>query len=258
VFRYTFPPELAIPAAAQGSYAVGLEGYLVVSGARVPAFAPVAYIAVTDSEPAPRRSVVSSAACDRCHGELRAHGGGRTNPDYCAMCHNPGLTNSGRVARLEGATVVAESLDFKVMIHRIHRGEDRARDYILGGFPAPSRANPAGTPVAFGPYPGDLRDCESCHDSGTYGLPSAATPSTYERLTCTEPPADDGDEYCDIRDSTSWQVPPIAAVCTSCHDAEATAAHAEVMTSTAGVESCATCHGPGSAFDMAAAHALTP
>jgi OmcA/MtrC family decaheme c-type cytochrome len=149
------------------------------------------------------------------------------------------------------------------MIHKIHRGEDLAqKPYILGGNPVPNRANPAGTPHDFAHlrYPGILRECASCHVAGSERLPLApgVRPSRLETHTCVEDPAADADAFCDAREVTARYLRPETAVCTSCHDAPATVAHAEVMTTAMGRESCATCHAPGSAFDPARFHTLDP
>lgn len=262
VFRYVFPASAALPGDAQGTYAMGLEGYVLVQGTRYAAFAPVAYLAVTDAVPVARRTVVSADRCNACHGELRAHGDTRTNPAYCVLCHHAGSTNDERVARLEGQAVMAQSLDFKVMIHAIHRGDERESGYVLGGIPGPSPTNPPGTPLDFGElrYPADLRACSACHEGSSHALPldAAVRPSRQELLACVEPPGNDANDYCDTRTSTSLYMPPATAVCTACHDADATVAHAQVMTTSQGVESCHACHGPGSAFDMDIAHRLDP
>ncbi|WP_428266081.1 OmcA/MtrC family decaheme c-type cytochrome [Haliangium sp.] len=259
-FRYTFPAPL--PGGADGSYALGLEGHLSAGGALLPALAPVTFIAVTDPTPSPRRQVVSGDGCDACHGRLEAHDGARTNVQYCPMCHHPEAVNDQLLARFEDDTAIAEPLDFKVMIHKIHRGAALAQGYRLGTLPGPSEANPAGTPVDFGAlrYPRDLRTCEACHEPGTYALPAPASlqPSRFDELVCTEPAGQDGDDLCESQTRTSSRLPPITAVCSSCHDDVSTLAHAELMTTADEVESCATCHGPGAAFDADAAHTLAP
>ena len=83
-------------------------------------------------------------------------------------------------------------------------------------------------------FPGDLRSCGTCHVAGSFDLPlpDGVLPS----LT----------------------TPPISAVCTSCHDGTSTAAHAEIMTTMSGAESCETCHGVGAIYDMTQHHRLDP
>jgi OmcA/MtrC family decaheme c-type cytochrome len=262
-FRYQLPAAAAIPAGATGTFGFALEGYYQpAGGARVAAFNPIAFAPVTDSSAEARRTVAYQAGCDSCHDELGAHGGQRRNVEYCVMCHNPNTTGAGRVARFEGTTVVAPPVNLRVMIHKIHRGEDLSQPYVLGLYPPPNRDNPGGTQHDFAHtrYPGDLRACWSCHPGGTTELPLATglLPTRSEILTCLEPSGDDGDDYCDDRSSTDVFTLPTASVCGSCHDSPESAAHAEVMTSSSGVESCAACHGPGSVFDPAKSHRLDP
>lgn len=59
------------------------------------------------------RDVVDVQSCNSCHDGLTMHGGsGRSQTQTCVTCHNPGnlQASSGR------------SVDFKQLIHRIHRG----------------------------------------------------------------------------------------------------------------------------------------
>jgi OmcA/MtrC family decaheme c-type cytochrome len=262
VFRYTMPAHAAVPAGATGSQSFGLEGFLVVDGVRLAALAPVVHAPVTDAIATPRRAVIRAGACERCHGTLRAHQGMRTNAQYCPLCHRPGGSNADHVSRFEEDTVLAEPLDYKVMIHRIHRGADGSQPYVLGADPGPARDRPQGTPRDFGGlrYPADLRRCDACHEPGTEGLPLApdVRPSRADTLVCTEDPGADGDDFCDERAGAESPRPPITAVCTSCHDSVGAVAHAAVMTTAGGVESCLVCHGPGTGMDVAAMHAGEP
>lgn len=262
-YRYTFPA--AMPATAGGTYAFGLEGYVQPGGTgpRFSAPNPVAFAPVTDAAAQPRRAVVSQEQCNHCHLQLSAHGGQRIEVQYCAFCHQPSNVNDERVERFENKTAVAQSVDLAVMIHRIHMGEDLTQPYVLGGFPAPTKANPAGTPIDFGEvrYPGDRNACWTCHTGPTYmlPLPSNLLPKKTQTLTCAEDPAADADNYCDLRVVASEKIlPPETAACTGCHDAPYVQAHAETMTSASGIEACATCHGPGAEFDVQKVHAPKP
>lgn len=265
--HYRYKMATPIPVMAQGSYAVGIEGYIQPGGAAGPRYSaanPVAYVAVTDPAPAPRRDVVDSALCNNCHYKMNAHGGQRNRAEYCVLCHNPNQTGDERIERFEGETVEAGSLDMRHFIHRIHMGEELTmKPYIIGGFPAPSKANPAGTPMDFGEvrFPGDRKACWTCHKADSYmlPLPDKTLPSKLETLTCVEDPLADGDAYCDQRivESTRF-LGPEASACTGCHDAKAVAAHAETNTTASGAEACATCHGPGKDVDVQRVHQPSP
>ncbi len=267
-YAYQFPASAAIPATATGSYAVALDGYIQPTPAdpRYASVNPVLAFAVTDATPVPRRAIVARETCNGCHYDLAAHGGTRKSPEYCVMCHSPGGTDAVGAPRFEGtANVLGDTIDFRHMVHKIHAGTALSQPYVLGGFPLPSAANPGGTPHDFATtrYPAPLTACAMCHTSKNWTLPLAAStaylPSTSVVMSCSEPPGNDANNFCDAPFWTATRTivtQPQTSACTSCHDSPATAAHALTNTTFDGAEACATCHGPGKVEDAGALHGM--
>ncbi len=125
-------------------------------------------VTVADPRPA-ARNIVTAGSCNSCHddfGEL-VHGVDRADPATCVTCHNPG--------NLE--TPSGHSLDFKQLVHRIHRGSnlphanDNSDD---GGTPSVNLVDTFEedwTAVNFpqGPTPGrheGVSNCVKCHMGG--------------------------------------------------------------------------------------------
>jgi len=148
------------------------------------------------------RDIVKTAKCNQCHATLQAHDQ-RIETKYCVTCHNPGTTANGQVGTVQGDMPV----DFKVMIHKIHRGEElpssigpdgiaytaddydsvagkNTRDYGVIGY--------SGTLQSFKEvaFPQDIRNCTKCHDG-------------------SDPETPQGDR---------WTTRPSRAACGSCHD----------------------------------------
>ncbi|MGE4498070.1 MAG: OmcA/MtrC family decaheme c-type cytochrome [Deferribacterales bacterium] len=236
-----------------------------------------------------RRTVVDTEKCLACHGTLAFHGGSRVmSVELCTVCHNPNLTDKqyrdawavdvngaalfeagvGSASILDGK--VEESSDLRYMLHRIHSVTQNDDPYVLfrgtsgGGsgiymFYGPTMPANFENTYGIGPwntnhitYPRDAKDCEACHNAGTYEVPdqTKAVALTIGEGASRTTHADD------------VVVGPAQASCTSCHtgeisDATSLNAHASSFgyngaydkTNPGVAESCATCHS-----DVAAIH----
>ena len=136
-------------------------------------------------------------------------------------------------ARRPEEELPSESIHLKYMIHRIHKGHNLNWDYTVYGYG--NRAHLFSEVL----FPGDLRNCNNCHEGQSYQLPSAGLLPT-------------------LATENAWYSPvePDSAACLSCHDTKEAAAHAFLQTAPFG-ESCATCHGPDAEFSVDRVHART-
>ncbi len=235
-YFYTFQQPL--PEDATGSWAVGIEGYrnatllagtLQERAVREAGKNKTLYFAVNGATPTPRRQVVATESCNSCHFSLSAHGDNRNSVDQCVLCHNPTATDAAQRPADQGA---AEAINFKQMIHRIHSGEELARDLTIFGF--------RGSTNNFNEvrYPRERTDCAACHVDGSQLLPLAGNlASTVDPRGLINP------------------APPITGACLSCHDNLSVAAHADLATSPTYGESCDVCHGQGAQFAVDKSHA---
>lgn len=67
------------------------------------------------------REVVAQDNCNQCHVDLQAHGGRRKSVVLCAMCHTAGAEDRNSPSSPIGDTP-GVSIDFRVMIHKLHNG----------------------------------------------------------------------------------------------------------------------------------------
>jgi OmcA/MtrC family decaheme c-type cytochrome len=162
---------------------------------------------------------VTDEKCNACHGMLTFHGGGRKSITECAPCHTAGVE---RVTN----TTQHDSVDFKLMIHKIHNARNLYQVTTLGQKYAGVFATGL-TPV----MPDGAKNCAFCHATDAWKVPVERT------------------------DVNIWKV-----VCTSCHDSPAVMAHAELNTlanpvaDEPGTESCATCHAADAPFSIELMH----
>jgi OmcA/MtrC family decaheme c-type cytochrome len=180
------------------------------------------------------REIVETATCDNCHTMLNAHGGARVETQYCVMCHTPG--NSDPYS--------GNTLDFKVMVHKIHSGNTLPSIQTASG---PNTTPTLGIGywiVGFGEslnnfntllYPQDTRNCVTCH---VQTIPAATQAADYAAV-------------------------PTAEACGACHDNVnfSTGANHSSGNIVANDSQCSTCHGTTSTIDngnlqVAAAHVI--
>lgn len=114
--------EMTGQALISGTYTVGIElrKDYTVNGAllRDPGNVSQDFL-VGDATTLEPREVVTLANCNQCHTELRAHGENRDKITNCLLCHTSGAED--RIATVAGGTP-GVTIDFKVMIHKIHSG----------------------------------------------------------------------------------------------------------------------------------------
>lgn len=235
--RYFWTFQNPLPANARGTWSVGIEGYrnqVLLAGTRKEVTVrdagvnKVFHFAVGGARLEPRRQVVTTAKCNACHSSLSLHGDNRNAVEMCVLCHNPVTTDA---ARRPAAEMPAESIDFRLMIHRIHNGKELGRRYSLYGFGnVEHNYNDVG-------FPADRANCSMCHVNGS------------EQLPLREGLANVADPRGRIN-----PVGPTAAACIACHNSVPAASHALLTTSPLG-EACAVCHGPNADFAVSRVHA---
>lgn len=260
---FTVNSTIPIPVDVEGSGIAAMEGRVLVDGLSVPVRGVSQSFSITDDAAVERRKIVDLARCNDCHQSLSLHGANRTDDiELCVTCHNPDATDIA--ARMRGGADGSnspdgkdeETLEFKTMIHAIHRGAEREDGLVVYGF--------FGTPHDYSAvvYPGNLANCEGCHTPGTY-YPVGA----FALAVTTDTGADLDDPFDDTN------IAPNSAACWGCHDRGASVAHMEanggafdVMQTSDGtlvsvsqgtvIETCDVCHGPGRSADVKVLHGL--
>jgi OmcA/MtrC family decaheme c-type cytochrome len=256
-----------IPLTATGSGSALLEGHPAVDVDGDGDLETLAVKAVgqtfriTDATAVGYKAIVDIGKCNDCHQNLSLHGNNRTsNAELCATCHNPNATDiAQRVAGTECDTLAGGlddvTIDFKYMVHAIHRG-------ALAGYKVCGYRNSAHD-YSDVTYPGKLENCEGCHLAGTYYPPD---PTTAIATTIDAAPATNPDRSTPLGDIA---ISPATAVCSSCHKGDSAKLHMELSGGSfdavkdadsripgAPLETCGTCHGEGRSADVKVLHGV--
>lgn len=124
------------------------------------------------------RDVIRTASCNTCHDQLAFHGGHAFGMNQCVMCHQPQNQDP----------VTGNSLDAKVMMHKIHMGSSLPS--VLGTATTP------GVPYQIAGYmnsisdfskvidPADTRRCAVCHSQSTGAAQAGNYTSKPTRAAC--------------------------------------------------------------------------
>jgi OmcA/MtrC family decaheme c-type cytochrome len=206
VYTYQFAQSLqdpSIPYDGSLPYRVGLEIRLgsptIPANNAVMTFNPVTGTPIAESG----REIVDNDTCNACHDNLVFHGGARFDLQYCVMCHDSYSSDAQ----------TGNTIDLKVMIHKIHAGETLPSVEAGGLYGIFGHGN---TFANFGEvvYPQDKRNCTTCHEEGDADTPQASNwRFTVNRATC-------GSCHDDVNFATGLNHGGIAATddtCTSCH-----------------------------------------
>jgi OmcA/MtrC family decaheme c-type cytochrome len=124
------------------------------------------------------RDVIRTSSCNTCHDELAFHGGNAHTINMCVMCHQPQNADP----------TTGNSLDLKVMAHKIHMGSQLPS--VVGTSTTP------GVPYEIAGYggrlsnfstvvdPADPRRCGVCHDQTTGAAQAKAFLTEPTRAAC--------------------------------------------------------------------------
>jgi OmcA/MtrC family decaheme c-type cytochrome len=122
--------------------------------------------------------IIKNATCNKCHDDMRFHGGSRVGYDTCVACHTTQTTDPD----------TGNTVDMKAMTHRIHMGKQLPS--VLAGKPYQIIGNG-----------------QSVNDYSTVAMPSNIMRCEF----CHEPKSG-------AAQADAWLKNPSRAACGSCHD----------------------------------------
>jgi len=185
------------------------------------------------------REVTTTAQCNNCHDPLAVHGGGRREVRLCQTCHTDQAID----------VETGNTIDFKVMVHRIHDGKDlpsvnagpvgtkygisstvwseKVTACVGGPLPNVKCTTDAdcgtggtctGSIVAGVGFPQDIRNCTKCHSAGATVANFRSKPSTAACTSCHDD-VNPGQTATDAGAPGTGHLagPQPEALCTVCH-----------------------------------------
>lgn len=189
----------------------------------------------------PYALVDSGSACTACHQELFFHGGRSRGFDNCITCHaNAGSEDRPRYVAANAPETSGVTVNFRTLLHQIHRGADLAEAATFTAVDAGPRAYPDNFSaetfehVRFPALPGRTERCAKCH-----GAANVAWQEPAQREHPTE-------QVAPVR---AWR-----AVCLACHDDAPALSHAATHVAPDGSEACEVCHGVRSTYAVSLYH----
>ncbi len=237
------------------------------------------------------RQVVTTAACNSCHVDIQAHGGGRKDiAEQCSNCHTEFAVDRGTDVPatgnqcIVGTTVCPQyqscvptpagtaapkapnngycifttdptpnnPIDFTKMIHKIHFAR------LLGGYAESTFLPPYTGTLVFAAFGNNITD-------------ESQVLFSEDIRNCVKCHADAGngcstDDQCGVGQTcanklcvnNAW-LNPSARACITCHDTDYATGHAALNTWSSPngpVETCNTCHSSGADFAVATVHSI--
>ena len=237
-YRYTFSKDIssdpAVTYTSSLTHRVGFEirGVTNASGSTIAANSPVYTFQPSSGATSgiTQYDLVDDTTCKNCHQVLAWHGGARTEIQYCVMCHNPSSIDPSS----------GNTLDFKVMFHKIHMGEN------LPTVSGKSLTGAAVTPLAnyyiFG-YENSINDYSTvAYPQSDASGNNTTVSGTGQRFCVTCHNASDAN----TPQTGDYATAPSAEACGSCHDDINFATGVGHNNQVANDTQCVTCHGPSS------------
>src|ERR1051326_2676238 len=177
-YTYTFKTKAPVGYDPTAMHAIGVYASRVLTdfGMGTNLADDVYYFTPADGKQvANPRDVIRTATCQKCHGPNMAfHGStGRTSTQMCVLCHQPQSTDPD----------TGNTVDFKVMIHKIHMGSSlpsvkAGGKYQVIGFG--NSVNDWSTVV----FPSPINKCEVCHEQTTGAANAKAYYTRPNRAAC--------------------------------------------------------------------------